>query len=90
MQRTSHLTWLKPMGDLWDWQRLAACRGMDSSIFYSPTGERGRRRHEREERARRICGDCPVRQECARMALGIKETYGVWGGLSEAERSRQG
>lgn len=80
---------LSPMGHLWDWQLLAACRGMDSSIFYSPAGERGRRRREREERARDICAGCPVRRECARMAFSTKETYGVWGGLSEAERDRQ-
>ncbi|MFD8687495.1 WhiB family transcriptional regulator [Streptomyces sp. NPDC059651] len=90
MRRPSHLTRLSPVGDLWDWQRLAACRGMDSSVFYSPAGERGGRRHAREERARRICDGCPVRRECARMALRHKETYGVWGGLSEAERDRLG
>ncbi|GHA46082.1 WhiB family transcriptional regulator [Streptomyces canarius] len=76
------------MSDLWDWQRFATCRGMDSSVSYSPTGERGRLRREREERARRVCGGCPVGGQCARMALETREHYGVWGGLSEAGRSR--
>ncbi|MCQ4207692.1 WhiB family transcriptional regulator [Streptomyces longispororuber] len=87
MRRPGRSILLRPLGELWDWQRSAACRGMDSSVFYSPPGERGRLRHEREERARRICRGCPVLQECAGMALGTKEAYGVWGGLSEAERS---
>ncbi|MFD8565500.1 WhiB family transcriptional regulator [Streptomyces sp. NPDC059639] len=86
MRRPGQSTLLRPVGDLWDWQRSAACRGMDSSVFYSPAGERGRQRREREERARHICEGCPVLQECARMALVTKEAYGVWGGLSEAER----
>ncbi|MGW0819469.1 WhiB family transcriptional regulator [Streptomyces viridiviolaceus] len=85
----SYAVRLQPVGDLWDWQRFAACRGMDSSVFYSPTGERGRLRKEREERARRVCEGCPVREQCARMALETREHYGVWGGLSEADRSRR-
>jgi WhiB family redox-sensing transcriptional regulator len=61
---------------------------MDSSVFYSPANERGNRRREREERARQVCAGCPVREQCARMALAAGEHYGVWGGLSEADRNR--
>ncbi|MCX5355736.1 WhiB family transcriptional regulator [Streptomyces mirabilis] len=88
MTRPSYPRQLRPVGDLWDWQRHAACRGMDSSIFYSPANERGRSRREREERARRVCAECPVREQCAGMALAASEHYGVWGGLSEADRNR--
>jgi WhiB family redox-sensing transcriptional regulator len=87
MRRAGYLDRIKPLGELWDWQRMAACRGMDSSVFYCPTGERGPRRREREERARKICAACPVRQECAGMALTTKEEYGIWGGLSEGDRN---
>ncbi|MEW2290831.1 WhiB family transcriptional regulator [Streptomyces sp. NPDC047841] len=83
----SHTLRLSPVGELWDWQRFAACRGMDSSIFYAPPGERGQRRRAREARARRICESCPVRQDCARMALETQDRYGVWGGLSEGDRN---
>ncbi|MEU2227597.1 MULTISPECIES: WhiB family transcriptional regulator [unclassified Streptomyces] len=78
----------RPVGDLWEWQLSAACRGMDSSVFYSPANERGRRRRAREERARQVCAGCPVREQCARMALATGEPFGVWGGLSEADRNR--
>lgn len=27
-----------PNADLWDWQLLAACRGVDSSLFFHPEG----------------------------------------------------
>ena len=30
-----------PNADLWDWQLSAACRGVDSSLFFHPEGERG-------------------------------------------------
>lgn len=79
-------TRLIPLLSNWAWQERAACRGMKSSVFFSPPGERGRERKEREERARRICGRCEVAEACAAMALDHKERFGVWGGLSAEER----
>jgi WhiB family redox-sensing transcriptional regulator len=29
---------------------------------------------------------CPVAAECRDYAFAIKEPYGIWGGLTEAER----
>ena len=54
---------------------------------FHPDGERGPARAEREERAKQICGRCPVLEHCRRHALAVGEPYGVWGGLSMAERS---
>jgi len=76
----------RPLAESWDWQRHALCRGMDSSVFFSPTGERGLQRRVREEKARAICARCPVREVCARTALRSGEQYGLWGGLTEMER----
>ncbi|MFE1521435.1 WhiB family transcriptional regulator [[Kitasatospora] papulosa] len=76
----------RPLLSDWQWQQRAACRGMNSATFFSPSGERGRSRSEREERARRICGRCEVAEICAATAVSHGEAYGVWGGLSSNER----
>lgn len=75
-----------PVTDVWDWQLRAACRGMDAGVFFHPEGERGRSRAGRVARAKRVCEGCPVRQPCLDHALAVREPYGVWGGLSAAER----
>ena len=75
-----------PNADFWDWQLDAICRGMDSSAFYHPDGERGMARERRVERAKSICASCPVLTQCREHALTVREPYGVWGGLSEEER----
>ena len=75
-----------PNADVWDWQRLGACRGMDSTFFFHPDGERGPARAHRERRAKAVCQGCPVIEPCRRHALATREPYGVWGGLTEDER----
>jgi WhiB family redox-sensing transcriptional regulator len=63
------------------WNRNAACRGLDPEIFY-PVSE------EEAERAKAVCGQCPVQPECLEHALGSRERDGVWGGATEKERRR--
>ena len=75
-----------PVTDIWDWQMRGACRGMDSGFFFHPEGERGPARANREARAKQVCRNCPVLEQCRRHALAVHEPYGVWGGLSEADR----
>lgn len=75
-----------PVTDVYDWQMDAACRGMDSALFFHPEGERGPARSGRDARAKQICAGCPVLAQCRAHALAVQEPYGVWGGLSEAER----
>jgi len=69
----------------WEWQLAAACRGSDE-LFFHPHGEREPARSERERAAQALCRRCPVRRECADHALEMGEPYGVWGGVTEAER----
>ena len=66
----------RPTGDAWEWQIQAACRGMDSSHFFHPWGERGPERHARVERAKEVCAGRPVIECCRRHALGVRDQYG--------------
>lgn len=75
-----------PNADIWDWQLEGSCRGMDSALFFHPDGERGPARARREAKAKQICQACPVLRLCRQHALKVHEPYGVWGGMSEAER----
>jgi WhiB family redox-sensing transcriptional regulator len=76
-----------PNADLWDWQLDAACRDLDSSVFFHPEGERGSARARRQEQAKAVCATCPVLRQCAEHALRVREPYGVWGGMTEEERA---
>jgi WhiB family redox-sensing transcriptional regulator len=70
-----------------DWQHEAACRGEHASVFYPPMRfEPKRERLAREQVAKSICRSCPVRTECLHHALDADERYGIWGGLTDAER----
>ncbi len=77
-----------PVADLWTWQLEGACRGVSPEVFFHPEGERGPRRRNRDAEAKSVCDACPVMAQCRRHALEVREPYGVWGGLTEADRER--
>jgi len=69
------------------WQLKAACRGPQAIVFFPPPQfERKDEKLEREQRAKAICNQCSVRDECLDYALRIREQHGIWGGRNEAER----
>ena len=71
-----------------NWQRQALCKGIRSSLFFPPsTSEKKDEKERRESRAKAICGRCRVISPCREYALGLKEPYGIWGGLNESERN---
>lgn len=76
-----------PITQQWDWQLYAACRGVSAEMFFCPDAERGARKRAREKLAKSICAQCPVITECRDHSLKVREPYGVWGGLSEADRA---
>ncbi|MFI6218535.1 WhiB family transcriptional regulator [Nocardia vulneris] len=76
-----------PRADVWQWQMHAACRGVSSSVFFHPEGERGKAREARASRAKEICRDCPVLVACRTHALDACEPFGIWGGMSESDRA---
>jgi len=65
----------------WAWQQQAACRGRPASIFFPARGDQ-----VGLAVARRVCAGCPVRTECLAAALRLGDGFGVWGGLTGAER----
>jgi len=69
------------------WRDRAACRGPETSLFFPPnTVERRDERDARERRAKAICCQCSVREQCLEYAMGVGELHGIWGGLNESER----
>jgi WhiB family redox-sensing transcriptional regulator len=58
----------------------------DPELFFFPDSERGAKRRAREEVAKSYCARCPVLEPCRAHALAVREPYGVWGGLTPAER----
>jgi len=66
------------------WIERARCLGEDPELFF-PVGVTGAAIVQ-SERAKAVCGSCPVRGECLRWALDTCQDAGVWGGLDEEER----
>ena len=64
------------------WRSRSACRGLPSDLFVS--GEM--MRPEEEAAAKRVCGGCPVVDDCLTYAIVNNIRFGVWGGLTGEER----
>ena len=67
-----------------EWRSLSACRGEDPEMFFPSA--RTVTVFVQLARAKAICAQCPVTDECLRFALTTGQQYGVWGGTSEEER----
>jgi WhiB family redox-sensing transcriptional regulator len=54
-----------------------ACVGLGrpDDMFPDPADQAG------VERARRVCGGCPVRAHCRTLARRLRVEHGVWGGV---------
>lgn len=59
------------------WRSRAACAGHEETMFADDP-----------EPAKAICEACPVRMDCRAWAVDSEEPYGVWGGLTQEERTR--
>lgn len=71
-----------------DWRIKGSCSGEDPELFFYPDGEKGAARAKRAEAAKKVCKTCPVINTCLEWSIQTGEQYGVWGGLSEEERTR--
>ena len=72
--------------DVYEWQDQGLCRKGRRDLFFEEDRERGARRSRREAGAKRVCAVCPVKAACLQHALKAGEAYGIWGGLTAAER----
>lgn len=66
----------------WD---LAECRGVYTDLFYRVEEERNAENYPYIDAVRSICARCPIWDKCLSYAFD-NENYGVWGGLTTAER----
>ncbi len=75
-----------PLMKNWQWQQDARCLGYPIEVFF-PDDVRGQHLRRREQRAKAICRDCPVRPACLRHALSVPEFHGIWGATTAGERT---
>ena len=66
------------------WRKAAICRDTDPDLFF-PVGTTGYALVQ-IDRAKQVCGECPVNVECLEYALETNQDSGIWGGTSEEER----
>jgi WhiB family redox-sensing transcriptional regulator len=64
-----------------DWMAAGNCRFEPPSTFFPSDGVG-------VEIAKRVCADCPVKDQCLEYALQHRIDHGVWGGTSERQRRR--
>jgi WhiB family redox-sensing transcriptional regulator len=63
------------------WMQEGLCAQTDPDSFFPDKGGSARE-------AKRVCLNCPVREECLQYALEHNERWGVWGGETERARRR--
>lgn len=61
-----------------DWNHRAACRFSNPDDLFVDGAA--------QNRAKAVCGGCPVRTECLAHALDHRIEHGIWGGMTERER----
>lgn len=68
----------------YDWRHGAICA--DNPDLHFPVGNTGPALRQIEA-AKAVCRRCPVMEQCQQWALTTRQKDGVWGGLSEDERT---
>ncbi len=74
-------------GSVLNWRSAAACLSADPDLFFpiSVTGPALRQ----IARAKSICAECVVRQECLEFAVSNDQNFGIWGGTTAEDRQRE-
>ncbi|MDQ5969783.1 MAG: WhiB family transcriptional regulator, redox-sensing transcriptional regulator [Patescibacteria group bacterium] len=69
-----------------EWMDNANCKGMGCEYFF-PIELKSKIAASKILAVKAICEQCTVNQECLSYALDTNQKYGIWGGLTEPERS---
>jgi WhiB family transcriptional regulator, redox-sensing transcriptional regulator len=70
----------------YSWRSGALCRDTDPELFF-PVGTTGQALVQ-IAMAKKVCGECPVANDCLDFALSTNQDSGIWGGTSEEERRK--
>jgi WhiB family transcriptional regulator, redox-sensing transcriptional regulator len=70
--------------ELVSWLDRGACRSEDPELFFPETGRAPG--FLQLARAKAVCRQCSVQQQCLAYALDTRQAHGIWGGMSEDER----
>jgi WhiB family redox-sensing transcriptional regulator len=73
--RFDNLALPDPRAEEWDWQMNAACRDVDTSLFFDIIRSGG----AEEQIAKYISSRCPVTERCRQYAVDAHEPHGIWG-----------
>jgi hypothetical protein len=65
-----------------NWRDDALCAQVDTAIFFPPKGGS-------TKPAKRVCSLCPALDVCREYAVTRDERFGIWGGLSERQRTAE-
>lgn len=68
-----------------NWRGLAACQTAGPDLFF-PISFTGKSLAQVAE-AKAVCACCLVRRQCLAFALRTRQAHGIWGGMTEEERS---
>ena len=63
------------------------CETEGLADLFFPTGPDHEQRYD-ERMAKEFCKKCPVKNQCAMAAIIDGDQYGIWGGLTPAERNK--
>lgn len=74
---------LTPIAEGLEWQLKGSCRVLPGvgDMFFPE-------RPSAAAQGKRVCADCPIKNECLDWAMAHGEPWGTWGGLSEWERAK--
>jgi WhiB family transcriptional regulator, redox-sensing transcriptional regulator len=61
------------------WREQGICGEIDPDLFFSENADD-------VKAAKQICGTCPVAEQCREHALDTGPEFGIWGGLTPADR----